>query len=67
MNDAVHVEIPSHKSALSISRPENSNVQVIELLPVGVRTTRADRYLLSVDFSGFFFDDLRDYFRVLLG
>lgn len=66
MDYAIHVKISSPFLAISTSNSQDSNVQIVKLLPVGVRTNGADWYLLSIDFSRLFFDNLRDDLGVLL-
>ena len=56
---------------VSITKPTPAKasecyVQIVELLSVGIWTSYLDRDLLSIYFSWFFFDDLRDDLRVLL-
>lgn len=44
----------------------NRNVQIVKFFSVGIWTSHADRYLLSIYVSWFLFDDLRDDLGVLL-
>ena len=66
MDDAIHVKIPFHRLAFPTLLSRGTNVQIVELVSVGVWPSHADRYLLSIHFSRLLFDDLRDDLRVLL-
>ena len=66
MDYAIHVKISSRFLAFSTLNSQDSSVQIVKLLSVGVRTNGADWYLLSIYFSRFVFDDLRDDLGVLL-
>ena len=50
----------------ALPKAPECNSQVVEFFSIWIRTNSADWYLLSIYFSWFFFNDLRDDLRVLL-